>query len=85
MMADIYGYSVQTTINKEGGALGAAILAAVGVGLYDSIQEAADKIIKANSTQEPIEENISKYEPYFELYKSIYPALKESFNKLSKI
>ena len=40
MLADVMKCPVATTVNTEGPALGVAILAGVGAGLYGSVQEA---------------------------------------------
>lgn len=85
MIADIYKYPVQTTINNEGGALGAAIIASVGVGIYKTIPEACMKIIKVKSTINPIKDNSAKYDAYYDVYKNLYGSLKLDFEKLSKI
>ena len=46
MLSDMYNCSVKTVDSKEGPALGAAILAGVGAGIYPSVEEACRKIIK---------------------------------------
>ncbi len=85
MMADIYSVPVTTVQNREGPALGVALLAGVGTGVYASVAEACDKVIRTNPPQQPIAENSSKYEPFYQLYCSLYPALKEGFGTLSKL
>ena len=85
MMADQYGCPVKTSESKEGPALGVAILALVGTGVYGSVQEACEKIVKAEKIQNPIPENSTEYEKYYALYKELYPVLKASFAKLSEI
>lgn len=85
MMADIYGNPVITTDNTEGPALGVAILAAVGTGLYKSVPEACKKMIKEKSVQEPNHQNTEKYMPFYNIYKEIYPSLKKQFEDLSKL
>jgi len=85
MLADLYTCPVKTVDSKEGPALGVAILAAVGAGFYSSVPEACDAIIHTANTQEPIAENIPEYEKYYQLYKNIYPALKEQFKALSAL
>lgn len=85
MMADVYDCPVSTIDNKEGPALGVAILAGVGTGIYSSIEEACEKIIKEKSQQEPIKENIPQYTKMYNIYKSIYPNLKDNFSQLSKL
>lgn len=85
MMADVYGCPVVTIDNKEGPALGAAILAGVGTGVYTSVQQACGSIIATNPAQQPIEENSAKYEPYYALYKEMYGTLKPKFAALSNL
>ena len=85
MLADQYECPVKTTESKEGPALGVAILALVGTGVYGSVQEACEKIIKTDKTQLPIAENSSKYNKYYTVYRDLYPSLKEQYVKLSEI
>jgi xylulokinase len=85
MLADLYGCPVKTTLNKEGPALGAALLAAVGVGLYSSVAQACAAVIKPEQIQEPVDDNTDKYEKVYSLYKKLYPVLKGSFDELAKL
>lgn len=85
MMADVYGMNVSTVDSKEGPALGAAILAMVGTGLYGSVEEACQKIIRVNNTTEKNAENVKQYEQVYCIYKGLYSALKEDFSKLAKM
>lgn len=84
MLADAYNCPVKTVKSKEGPALGVAILAGVGAGLYPSVQEACDAMIQTNEPQPPISENVPKYEKFYQVYKSLYPAMKENFKLLSQ-
>ncbi len=85
IQADINGHEMVTINVTEGPAFGAAILAGVGAGVYSSIEEATDGIIEITSYTEPIEGNVRLYEEYYEIYRSLYPALKPNFDKVSKI
>jgi len=85
MLADLYGCPVKTTLNKEGPALGAALLAAVGAGLYKSVPEACKAVIEPERVQEPIPANTASYEKVYALYKKLYPAMKESYKALSEL
>ena len=76
MLADTYNCAVRTVVSKEGPALGVAILAGVGAGLYPSVQEGCRRVIRLNDPQEPIEENVPKYEAFYRMYTKLYPALK---------
>jgi len=83
MQADIYGAEVVTINIAEGPAFGAAILAGVGAGVYNSIEEATGEIVKVTSSTQPVEENRKVYEEYYETYRALYPALKPQFDKVS--
>ena len=85
MLADLYGCPVKTTQNKEGPALGVALLAAVGTGIYSSVPEACHAVISADKVQNPISENTAEYEKFYGFYKKLYPVLKDSFTDLSRL
>ena len=85
MLADLYNCNVKTVASKEGPALGVAILASVGAGIYSSVPEACSAIIRTDKVQEPNAENVPEYEKYYQLYREIYPALREQFARLAQI
>ncbi|HHU13403.1 MAG TPA: xylulokinase [Clostridiaceae bacterium] len=86
MLSDLYGCTVKTTsLAKEGPALGVAILAGVGTGVYESIEEAWECLSKTTAETTPDEADRNAYEPYYALYKSLYPVLQESFLHLACI
>ena len=68
-----------------GRSLGVAILAAVGTGMYSSVEEACAQIIKPVTSQKPIAVNVPTYNKYHEIYKGLYTALKPQYQALSKI
>ena len=86
MLADIYGIPVKTAkASLEGPSLGVAILAGVGTGVYESVEEACERIIDVDTVTEPCRDSGLKYEKYYELYKALYPKLKDEFAALLKI
>ena len=85
MLADLYNCPVKTLASKEGPALGVALLASVGAGIYSSVSEACKQVIEVNKIQEPNAQNVGEYEKYYQLYREIYPALKNSFSRLSTL
>ena len=85
MLADLYGCPVKTTESKEGPALGAAILAAVGTGIYASVPEACDAIVRTAQVQQPEPGRSAEYEKYYGVYRAVYPALKKSFGLLRTV
>ncbi|NLI22381.1 MAG: xylulokinase [Clostridiales bacterium] len=84
MLADVFGCPVCTTQSKEGPALGVAILAGVGTGLYPSVREACDRMIHTGVTQEPVAANQPAYAACYDQYRQLYPALKDAFKRLAQ-
>ena len=85
IMADVYDCPVATVANKEGPALGVAILAGVGAGIYESVADACKQVIKYNEAQQPKAENVKAYAPYYKIYCDLYPSLKNSFAELAEL
>jgi xylulokinase len=74
--ADVCGRVIEAPEIEEATALGAAMLAGTGAGLYQDLQEAALRVHKPGKTFEPNPKLTSLYAEFFEIYKEIYPALK---------
>ena len=85
MLADVYNCPVSTVVSREGGALGAAILAGVGVGIYESVQAACNTMIKMNEPQMPNIAAGEEYKKYYQIYQSLYPSLKDQMTALSEL
>ena len=85
MLADMYSCEVKTSASKEGPALGVAILAAVGAGLYNSVPEACAAIIRADKTCQPIAANSEVYKKYHVVYKNLYADLKAEYKALQAL
>lgn len=83
MLADVYGCPVKTVVSKEGPALGVAILAGAGTGVYSSVQDGCAAVIKTNPPQNPISQNSVEYEKFYKVYRALYPALKNNFSELA--
>ena len=83
MMADMFDMPVSTLQNTEGPALGAAILAGVGSGLYPDIPSACRRLLKPGEPLRPDAERHAAYQKFFNLYLGLYPALKESYHALA--
>ncbi len=86
MLADVLGCTVQTArAAQEGPALGAAILAGVCAGVYPDVPTACDAIVHPDQSCAPAAEAAGAYEPFYQLYTSLYPALKKSFETLYQL
>lgn len=77
ILADVFQYPLTTVKASEGPALGVAILAGVGAGIYDSVEDACNKIIKGNSKVIPNLELKEVYEKVYQKYNSAYPKIKD--------
>jgi len=82
IQADVFDFPLSTIGVDEGPALGAALLAGVGAGVYDSIEEACSHVVKVVGSTPVIRENAEAYARYYEIYRGLYPALKDSFAAL---
>ena len=85
MLADMYGCSVSTVQSDQGGALGAAILAGVGAGIYSDLETACDALVRKKDSSEPNMAANGAYAKYFTLYKELYRTLFQSFKDLKNI
>lgn len=85
MLADMYQCSVKTIRQSEGPALGAAILAGVGCGVYASVEEACDAIIREESSTEPVPEQVETYAAYHKLYQKLYRSLEQDYKTLAEL
>ena len=83
MLADNYDCPVVTVQNTEGPALGVAILAGVGAGLYKTVPAACKEILKFNKAQTPNTADKKSYTPYYKLYKDVYQSLKAQYKTLA--
>lgn len=86
MLADNFGVDIYTAdVSDEGPALGVAILAAVGSGLYGSIAEACEKLIHPVRKNEASAEANALYTPFYALYCEAYPALRALYARMSAL
>ena len=76
IMANVLNLEVDIIESEEGPGYGGAILAAVGCGEYDSVEEAAKKLVKVVDTVKPDSELVNKYEERYKIFRQIYPSLK---------
>jgi xylulokinase len=85
IQADIYGKELVTLGTSEGSALGAALLAGVGAKIYGSVEKAAQKAIRVKESVAPKPEHVAAYEPYYKVYRDLYPAVQKLSHSLAKL
>ena len=83
ILADCTGRTIETTESPQNaGSVGAAITAAVGLGVIANMEQAKD-LIKANATYKPNPANKAVYDKNFEVFKQLYKANKKNFSMLN--
>src|SRR5579875_553271 len=75
IQADVYNHPVELLEAEEGGAFGAALLAATGVGAYPSVEAACNATIRAAEVIQP--RNAEAMQRHYAHYRKLYPALKQ--------
>jgi xylulokinase len=83
ILADILDATIVTTATAEGAAAGAAVLAAVGAGWYRDVRAAVAGMVRIAERTDP-GPDAPRYRAGYEVYRSLYPALKESFASLAE-
>jgi xylulokinase len=83
MQADVFGTGITTINSSEGGALGVALLAGVGTGIYKNIAEACDTAIKVKNVQQPNMDLYNKYSKFYKIYGQLYNSLKNDYRVLA--
>jgi xylulokinase len=85
LFADVFSQRVATLETQEGSAYGAALLAMIGTGEYASAAELCRTAIKEVTAKEPNSEAAEFYRKRYEIYRSLYPALKSAFQAIGEL
>jgi len=75
--ADILGKKVVSLNIEEAGTVGSAILAGTAIGIYSSIKEAENELVKEKKIYYPNPNNNDIYQANYERYKKLYLNLKD--------
>lgn len=82
LKANIFNRPVSSLSVSEAACLGAALLAGSGTGQYASLAEAVAQTIKVTETVEPEPAEAAQYEERYQLYRDLYPTLKDYLHRL---
>jgi xylulokinase len=78
IQADIFEKEVVVTDMEEQASLGACIIAGIGAGIFSSAREACETLVGYQEKRyEPNPENFEVYRHRYEIYRSLYPSLKD--------
>lgn len=80
IQADVFGKPLEVIQADEGAAFGAAILAGVGVGAWDSVDAACNNCIRVAATVEPNRTTAEVIDRNYQAYKTLYAGLQPAIN-----
>jgi len=82
--SDVLGLPIFLTEEPNAPLLGDAVLASYGAGVYNSIEEAAERMVKIKRKIEPYPGNTEAYRYYVDKYIETYPRLKDLMHDMLK-
>ncbi|MGE5482594.1 MAG: FGGY-family carbohydrate kinase [Bacteroidota bacterium] len=85
ILADVLGLTLEIPAADEGPAYGAALLAAVGAGVFGSVREAAEACVRVQSVVEPDPDHVRSYDEAYAVYRQLYPALRPVFPAIARL
>lgn len=83
--SDVTGLPVAVPRVREAALLGAAVLAGVGAGLVPDIASGANQMVRIDAVVEPNADNHQRYTELFDVYKRLYPDLRDAFRQLGAV
>ena len=84
ILSNVLGIPLDTMATEQGPGYGAAILAMVCCGAFDSVQQAAQALVQVKDTVEPQPELVARYEAKYQKFRQIYPACRGLFATLAQ-
>lgn len=82
MQADIFDVPVVTLSNEQGPGLGAAMLAATGLGWYKDLHDCSLEFVKYDKIYKSNNDNVGKYQQVYRIYHQAYNATKDICHNL---
>jgi xylulokinase len=82
ILASVLEAELVTVNTTEGAAYGAALLAGVGAGYWNGVDDACRATIKLTGKEEPESNELEKYRRGYEVYQELYPALRNIFKMM---
>jgi xylulokinase len=76
IQTDVYNYPAEIVEAEEGAAYGAALLAGVGGGVWKTVEDACDAVVRVKSRLTPDPAAVKTLAASYEKFRALYPALK---------
>jgi xylulokinase len=84
ILADVFQTELVTINTTEGAAYGAALLAGVGAGFWPDVDTACRTGVQITGATQPTPQGMRAYDPVYNIYRQLYPALKDISHTLSQ-
>ena len=84
IQTDVYRQTVETIEADEGAAFGAALLAGVGAGGWESVDQACSATIRVRERIEPDEKSAESLNLNYRIYQTLYAALNPAMQMIAK-
>ena len=75
IQADVYGQTVEVLAAEEGAAYGAALLAGGGCGVWSTVDEACDRVVRVAETIHAVPEHVAILDERYNRFRTLYRAL----------
>ena len=83
MLASVLGVRLEIPQTEQGPGYGGAMLAAVACGAYPSVVECARALVRVKDVVEPNPELAPAYDARYQVWRTLYPALKPAFQQMA--
>lgn len=86
IQADIFEKEIVVTQTEEEACLGACLIAGIGAGIFHDPADACQRLVKLQDRHyEPISSNVEIYRQRYEIYRELYPQLKDLMKRNGEI
>jgi xylulokinase len=84
ILANVLDIELNIPVTEQGPGYGSAILAMVGAGRFENVNEAIGKFFEIKETVSPSRALVALYAGRYEKYRRIYPAVKELYKEIKE-
>ncbi len=84
IFCNVLNINIDLPKSEEGPGYGAAMLAMVGAGQFETVEDCAKSLVKLRSTLTPDKEIAARYNEQYEKFSKIYPAMRSLFKQIKK-
>jgi xylulokinase len=84
ILADVLALPVRSALGEERTAVGAGLLAGLGVGLYPDAGAACAEAVRYGPPTAPIPAAVARYAALYPLYRGLYGKLREDFERMNQ-